>query len=183
MVQLSHPSMTPGKPTALTIRTFVNKVMSMLFNIDPVACISFLELLQFSSVQLLSRVRLFATPWLQHTRPPWPSPTPRACSNPCPSNQWCHTTISSSVSPFSCLYSFPASGSFPMSQFFTSGGQSIRALASASVLTMYILGWFPLGFPLGLTGLISLLSKGFLRVSPAPQFKSIKFWCSAFFMF
>ena len=73
---------------------------------------------------------------LQHARLPCPLPTLRACSNSCPSNQWCHTTISSSVSPFSCLHSFPASGSFPMSQFFTSGGQSIRALASASVLPL-----------------------------------------------
>ena len=71
---------------------------------------------QFSSVQLLSRVQLFATPWLQHTRPPCPSPTPTAYSNSCPLNRWCHPTISSSVIPFSShLQSFPASGSFPMS--------------------------------------------------------------------
>ena len=76
---------------------------------------------------------------LQHTRLPCPSPTPRACSNSCPSSQWCHPTISSSVVPFSsCLQSFPASGSFPMSQFFASGGQSIGASASASVLPMNI---------------------------------------------
>ena len=67
---------------------------------------------------------------LQH-RLPWPSPSPRACSNSCPSSQWCHPTISSSVNPFSCLQSFPESGSFLMNQFFTSGGQSIRASASA----------------------------------------------------
>ena len=72
---------------------------------------------------------------LQHTRLPCPSPTPRACSNLCPSSQWCHPTISSSVIPFSsCLQSFPASGSFLMSQFFPSGGQSIGVLASTSVL-------------------------------------------------
>ena len=71
---------------------------------------------------------------LQHARLPCPSPTPRACSNSSPSNQWCHPTISSSVVPFSCLQSFPSSGSFPMSQFFTSGGQSIKVSASASVL-------------------------------------------------
>ena len=96
---------------------------------------------------------------LQHTRLPCPSPTPGACSNSCPLSQWCHPAISSSVIPFSsCLQSFPASGSFPMSQVFTSGGQSIGA--SASVLPMNIQDWFPLR----LTGLISLQSKGLSRV-------------------
>ena len=71
---------------------------------------------------------------LQHTKLPCPSPTSRACSNLCPSSQWCHPTISSSVIPFSCLQSFPASGSFPMSQFFASNGQSIGVSASALVL-------------------------------------------------
>ena len=97
---------------------------------------------------------------LQHARLPWPSPTPRACSNSCPSSQWCHSTISSSVNPFSCLQSLPASGSFQMSQFFTSGGQSIAASASASVLPMNIQEWFPSGW----TGLNSLLSKGLSKV-------------------
>ena len=98
---------------------------------------------------------------LQHTRLPCPSSTPGACSNLYPSSWWCHPTISSSVSPFfSCLQSFPASGSFPMSQFFTSGGQSIGASASAPVLPMNIEHWFPLA----LTGLISLQSKGLSRV-------------------
>ena len=97
----------------------------------------------------------------QHTRPPCPSPTPRACSNSCPWSQWCHPAISSSVILFSsCLESFPASGSFPMSQLFTSGGQSITVSVSSSVLPMNIQGWFPLG----LTGLISLQSKGLSRV-------------------
>ena len=96
---------------------------------------------------------------LQHARPPCPSPTSRGCSNSCPSSQWCHPTISSPVLPFfSCLQSFPASGSFPMSQFFTSGGQSIAA--SLSVLPMNIQDWFPSG----LTGLISLQFKGLSRV-------------------
>ena len=73
----------------------------------------------FSSVRWLSRVQLFVTPWLQHTRLPCPSPTPRAYTKSCPLHQWCHPTISSSVIPFSsCLHSFPASGSFPMGQFF-----------------------------------------------------------------
>ena len=98
---------------------------------------------------------------LQHARFPCPSPSPRACSNSCPLSQWCHPTVSSSVIPFSsCLQSFPASGSFPMSQLFTSGGHSIEASASALVLPMKIQGWFPLG----LTGLISLQSKGLSRV-------------------
>ena len=97
---------------------------------------------------------------LQHARLPCPSPTPRACSNSCPSSQWCHSTISSSVNPFSCLQSLPASGSFQMSQFFTSGGQSIAASASASVLPMNIQEWFPSGW----TGLNSFLSKGLSKV-------------------
>ena len=80
---------------------------------------------------------------LQHTKPPWPSPTPGAHSNSCPSSQWCHPAISSSVVPLaSCLQSFPASGSFPMSQFFTSGSQSIEVSASASILPMNIQDWF-----------------------------------------
>ena len=98
---------------------------------------------------------------LQHTRFACPSPTPRAFSNSYPSSQWCHPTISSSVVPFSpCLWSFPASGSFPMSQFFVSGGQSIGASASTSIFLMNIQDWFPLGW----TGLISLQSKGLSRV-------------------
>ena len=98
---------------------------------------------------------------LQHTRLPCPSPTPRAYSNSYPFSQWCHPTISSSVVPFSsCLQSFPASGSFQMSQFFTSGGQSIGVSASVWVLPVNIQDWFPLG----LTGWICLLSKGLSRV-------------------
>ena len=83
---------------------------------------------------------------LQHSRHPCPSPSPRVCSNSCPLSQLCHPTISSSVIPFSFrLQSFPATGSFPMSRFFASGGQSIGASASASVLPMNIQDWFPLG--------------------------------------
>ena len=96
---------------------------------------------------------------LQHARPPCPSPTPRVYSNTCPLSQWCHPTISSSVIPFSCLQCFPASGSFPISQFFTSGDQSIGVSVSASALPMNIQDWFPLG----LTGWISLQSKGLPR--------------------
>ena len=99
---------------------------------------------------------------LQHARLPCPSPTPGACSNSCPASQWCHPTISSSVIPISSsLQSFPASGSFPRSQFFASGGQSIGLSASASVFPMNIQDPFPLGW----TGWISLQSKGLSRVS------------------
>ena len=113
------------------------------------------------SVQSLSCVWLFASHELQHARPPCPSPTPGVHPNPCPLSQWCHPTISSSVVHFlSCLQSFWASGFFPMSQFFTSGGQNIGVSASASILPMIIQNLFPLGS----TGLISLLSKGLSRV-------------------
>ena len=96
----------------------------------------------------------------QHTRLPCSSPTPRACSNLCPLSWWCHPTISSSVIPFSsCFRSFPSSGSFPMSQLFASGGQSTGVSVSASVFSMNIQDWFPLG----LTGWISLQSKGLSR--------------------
>ena len=111
-----------------------------------------------SSVQVSCSV-IFNSLWphgLQHARPSCPSPTPWVHSNSCPLHQWCHPTISSSVVPFSsCLQSFPASGSFQMSQFFASGGQSIGVSVSASVLPMTIRDWFPLGW----TGWISLQSK------------------------
>ena len=98
---------------------------------------------------------------LQHARPPCPSPTPGVYSNSCPLSRWCHPTLSSSVVPFSsCLQSFPASGSFPASQLFASGGQSIRSSASASVLPMNTQDWSPLGW----TGWISLQPKGLSRV-------------------
>ena len=114
-----------------------------------------------SSVKSLSRVWPFGTLWNVAPRHPCPSPTPGACSNSCPSSWWCHPTISSSVVPFFyCLQSCPASGSFPVSQFFTSGGQSIGVSASTSVLPMNIQDWFPLGW----TGWISLQSKGLSRV-------------------
>ena len=93
---------------------------------------------------------------LQHARLPCPSPTPRVYSDSCPLSRWWHLTISSSVITFSHLQSFPEPRSFPMSQFFASGGRSIRASALASVLPMNIQDWFPLGW----TGWISLQSKG-----------------------
>ena len=114
-----------------------------------------------NSVQLLSRVWLFATHELQHARPPCPSPTPGVHTNPCPLSWWYHLTILSSVIPFSsCPQSFPASGSFQMSQLFASGGQSIGVSASTSVLPMNTQDWSPLGW----TGWISLQSKGLSRV-------------------
>ena len=110
---------------------------------------------------------------------PCPSPSPRACSNSRPMSQWCHPTISSSVIPFSsCLQSFPASGSFPMSQFFTSGGPSIGALASASVLPVNIQDWFPLG----LTDFISLQSNGLLSLLQHHSSEASILWRSAFFV-
>ena len=120
-------------------------------------------LLHISSVQFSHSVMFDSLQphGLQHARLACPSPTSRVCSNSCPSSQWCHPTILSSVAPFSsCLQSFPASGSFPMSQFFPSGDQSIGVSASTSILKMNIQDWFPLGW----TGWISLQSKGLSRV-------------------
>ena len=119
----------------------------------------------------------------QDVRLPCPLPSPGACLNSCPFSWWCHPTIAFFVVPFySCLQSFPASGSFPMSQLFTSGGQTIGASASAPVLSVEIQGCFPLG----LTSLLSFLSKELLSKSfPAPQFEGINssalslFYCPA----
>ena len=115
------------------------------------------------SVQSLSWVQLFATQWTASHQAwlPCPSPTPRAYSNSCSWRWWCHPTISSSVIPFSSsLQTFPASESFPVSQFFAWGTQSIRASVSVTVLSMNIQDWSPLGW----TGWISLQSKGLSRV-------------------
>ena len=111
---------------------------------------------------------------LQHARPPCPSPTPGVYSNSCSLSQWCLPTISSSVIPFSHLQSFPASGSFSMSQFFASGGQSIGVSASASVLPMKIQDWFPLGW----TGWLSLQSKGLSRVFFNTTVQKHQFFCA-----
>ena len=113
---------------------------------------------QFSCSVMSDSLRLHGS---QHARPPCPSPTPRVYPNSWPLSRWCHPTISSSVIPFSsCPQSFPASGAFPMNQFFTSGGQSIGVSASTPVLPMNTQDWSPLGW----TGWISLQSKGFSRV-------------------
>ena len=110
---------------------------------------------------------------LQHTRLPCPSPTPGAYSNLCPLSRWCHPTISSSVVPFSsCLQSFPALGSFPVSQFFTSGGQTIGDSASGSFLPMNTQDWSPLGW----TGWISLQSKGLSRVFSNTTVQKLQFF-------
>ena len=115
----------------------------------------------FSSVQSLSHVQLFVTPWTVACQAFLSIPTPGVYLNSCPLSRWCHPAISSSVLPFSsCLQFFPASGSFQMSQFFPSGGQRIGASASASGLPMNIQDWFSLGW----TGWISLQSKGLSRV-------------------
>ena len=122
-------------------------------------------------VQLLSYVQLL---WL-HAKLPCSILSPVICSNPCPLSRWCHPTISSSIIPFSsCLQSFPVSGSFPISQFFTSGGQYIGVSASASVLPMNIQGWFPLGLP----GLSSLQSKEVSRVLFRTTVQKCWFFCS-----
>ena len=137
------------------------------------------------SINQLSCSVLLDSLWphgLQHTSLPCPSPTPGACSNSCPSSRWYHPTISFSVVPFSsCLQSFPASGSFQMSHFFTSGDQSIGVSALTSVLPMNIQNWFPLGW----IGWISLQSKGLTLMSVLQRHSSKAkiIWCSAFFIF
>ena len=109
---------------------------------------------------------------LQHARLPCPLPTPGACSNSCPLSRWCHPTISCSVIPFSsCLKSFPASGYFPVSQFFPSGGQRIGVSATASVLAMKIQNWFPLDWLVW----SPCSPRDSREYSQTPQFKSINY--------
>ena len=144
------------------------------------------------SVQPLSHVQLFVTHGLQHTRLPCPSPTPGVCSNSCPLRQWCHPTISSCVIPFSC-FNLPASGSFPVSLFFASSGQSFGVSASASVLLLQERG--PCReparktLPVTRSGSKDLAHKG-VRTSggfsgppqhPLPGLRPCIFWCLAFF--
>ena len=134
---------------------------------------------QFSSVHCSVVCNSLWLHGLQHSRPPCPSPTPRACSNSCPLSRWCHPTISSSVIPFSfLLQSFPASGSFQMSQLLVSSSESSGVSASASVLPMNIQDWFPLGW----TDWISLQSKGTLKsLLQCHSSKASILWRSAFF--
>ena len=134
-----------------------------------------------SWVQLSSSVMSdsFQPHGLQHTRLPCPSPTPRVSPNPCPLSPWCHPTISFSVVPFSsCLQSFPASGVFQMSQFFTWGGQSVGVSASASVIPMNIQDWFPLGWTVDLLVIQGTLKSLLQHYSS----KASIFRCSAFFI-
>ena len=136
-----------------------------------------LNITKHQSVQLLSCVRLFATPWTAAHQASLSFTISQICSISCPLSQWCHPTISSSVVPFSsCPQSFPASGSFPVSQLFALGGQSIGA--SVSVLPMNLQGWFPLG----LTGLISLQSSGLKSLLQHCSSKASILHHSAFFM-
>ena len=128
------------------------------------------------SVQSFSRVWL-QPHGLQHSRLPCPSPTPGAGSNLCPSSQWCHPTISSSVVPFSFLQCFPASGAFPVNQLFVSDGQSIGVSASTSVLPVNIQDWFPLGW----TGWISLQFKGLSRVFSKTTVQKYQFFSAQLF--
>ena len=145
----------------------------------PIARMLFLDFLNFSLL-LFSRSVMCDSLWLhglQHPRLPCPSLSPRAFSNSCPLIWWCHPTISSSVVPFSsCLQSFPASGSFPMTRFFISGGQSIEAAASASVFPMNSQVWSPLEW----TGLISLQSKGLSTVFSSTTVRRHQFFSSQF---
>ena len=130
---------------SLCISTWVLNIMHFTFSV------------QFSHLAMADSLQPHG---LQYARPPCPSPTPRDYSNSCPLSQWCHPTVSFSFVPFSCLQSFPASGSFQMSQFFTSSSQRIGASASASVFPMSIQDWLPLEWIVW----ISLLSKGLSRV-------------------
>ena len=131
---------------------------------------------QFSHSVVSDSLRLHG---LQYARPPCPSPARGVYSNSSPSSWWCHPTVSSSVVPFSsCLHSFPASGSFQISQFFASGGQSIGVSASASVLPVNTQDWSPLGW----TGCISLLSKGLSSLLQHHSSKTSILRCSAFFL-
>ena len=137
---------------------FLASILSILPFKKPFSWYSFFVSVHFSCSVMSDSLQPHG---LQHARLPCPSPTSGVYSNSCPSHRWCHPTISSSVIPFSsCLQSFPASGSFPMSRFFALGGQSIGASVLASVLPMNIQDWSPLGW----TGWNSLQSKGLSRV-------------------
>ena len=131
------------------------------------------------AVQSLSCVQHFPTPWTTAHQASLSFTISRACSGSCPPSQWCHPIISSSVVPFSSSQpSFPASGSFPVNQLYASGGQRIAVSASASTFAVNIQDWFPLG----LTGLISLLSKGLKSLLQHHSSKASVLWRSAFFI-
>ena len=184
----SNSHMITGKTIALAIkRTFVNKLMSLLFNMLSRLVITFLPRSKCLLIWLLMSISEFCLVTqscptlhphgLQQARLPCPSPTPGVYSNSHPLSWWCHPNISSSVIPFSSrLQSFPASGFFPVSQFFTSSGQSVGVSASASVLPMNIQDWSPLRW----TGWISLQSNGLTRVFSNSKASILR--CSAFFI-
>ena len=152
----------------MSIYTFMHSYHLWSCRVSAIKC-SGLPLLLFSCLVVSNSLQPQA---LQHARLPYPSLSPRVCSNLCLLSWWSYTIISFSVTSFSYPQSFPASGSFPMNQLFTSGGQSTGVSASALVFLMDIQGWFPLG----LTGLISLLSKGLSRV-----FSNTTVWKHQFF--
>ena len=155
MQQYLNICLLPPKPKLLTFHALL-----------PCIIINIISSVQFSHSVMSDSLRPHG---LQHARPPCPSPTPGVYSDSCPLSQWCHPTISSSVIPFSShLQSFPASGSFQMSQSFGSGGQSNGISVSASVLSRNIQGWYPLW----LTSL-TFLSQESQESSLTPQFKSI----------
>ena len=155
---------------------FSGHIKWTLSNHIEIKVVHFLQTVQFSYSVTSNSLWLHG---LQHARPPCPSPTLRVYSNSCPLSRWCNPTISSSIVPFSShLPSFPASESFPMSQFFASGSQSIGVSASASVLLMNIQDWFPLGW----TGWISLQSKGLSRVFSNTTVQKHQFFISQLFL-
>ena len=164
-----YPLLIPHTPF-LAIDSLFHLQAKFLFFFFWFLLLSFYSSVQFSCSVVSNSV------WpheLQHARPPSPSPTPELHPNPCLLSQWCHPTISSSVVPFSsCPQSFPASGSFPMSQPLASGGQSIGVSASTSVLPMNTQDWSPLGW----TGWISLQSKGLSRVFSNTTFQKHQFF-------
>ena len=148
MVKTKDFPLKPGRRQRFSLLPFLFNIVSKVLS----------TAVQFSCLVVSDSLWLH---WMLHTRLLCSSPTPRACSNTFPSSWWCHTTVSFSVICFSsCLQSFPAPGSFPVSQFFASGGQRIGVSASASVLPMNIQDWFSLS----LTGLTSFLSKGLSTV-------------------
>ena len=163
-------------------RNTIESVLMRWMNLEPILQSEFCyrdkyRILTHSSVQPLSCVQL-QPHGLQHTRPPCPSPTPGACLNSSPSSRWCHSTILSSDIPFSsCLVSFPVSGTFPVSQFFPSGDQSIGSCGfSISPSNKYLglisfrMDWLDL---LAVQGTLKSSVRGTLKSSPIPQFKSI----------
>ena len=178
-IPFNHPR--GNHPTGICVNHLLDLFSSFIIQDGSLKMGDQPQKLQFSSVQLLSHVNPLWLHGLQHTMPPCPSPTPGACSNSCPLSQWSHSTILSSVVPFSfCLQSFPASGSFPMSQFFASSVQSIGASASASVLPneysgliSYTTDWFDSSF-LKLKWLknVKITSSGYMKHGES------KPWCA-----